>query len=152
LSPPLQENIDCYEVKGREGQASPDRFLPQAQNGDVRAEYYVGHAYYRGSDYKKAAFWLKKSANQGNADAQGTLSPLYLNDKSGETDYKEAYFWSLLSLKWYKKSDFGKGLDMPSCEYDLLRVKAGNKLTLGQRLKIVMRAEIWEPKPEVNHN
>jgi TPR repeat protein len=48
-------------------------------------------------DYVEAVKWLRKSAEQGNADAQASLGAIYLFGKGVEQDYVEA-------VKWLRKS------------------------------------------------
>ena len=48
-------------------------------------------------DYKEAAKWYRKSAEQGDADAQDKLGLMYYNGQGVPKDYKEA-------VKWYTKA------------------------------------------------
>ncbi len=68
---------------------------------DAEARNYLGIMYANGNgvaqDSAKALMWLKKSANQGNANAQFNLGYMYVNGSGVEQDYKEG-------VKWYRKS------------------------------------------------
>jgi TPR repeat protein len=44
-------------------------------------------------DFTKAAFWLEKSAEQGDPDAQGPLGVLYRSGLGVEQDYTKALYW-----------------------------------------------------------
>jgi len=48
-------------------------------------------------DYKEAARWYRKAANQGLANAQTNLGLMYANGAGVSKDYKEA-------AKWYQKA------------------------------------------------
>jgi TPR repeat protein len=43
--------------------------------------------------YTQAAFWLRKAAEKGDAEAQGALGDLYDSDQGGLQDYEQAAFW-----------------------------------------------------------
>jgi TPR repeat protein len=43
--------------------------------------------------YKNAAYWFKKAANQGNADAQYNLGVCYENGHGVKKDLQKAKFW-----------------------------------------------------------
>jgi len=44
-------------------------------------------------DYGKADLWLRRAAEQGNADAQFWLGVGYEQGRLGSTDYREAFKW-----------------------------------------------------------
>lgn len=44
-----------------------------AEQGDADAQYHLGMFYNLQNDYIKCKYWYKKSADQGNIDAQITL-------------------------------------------------------------------------------
>ena len=83
-----------------------EQLLSDANSGGVLSQNYLGMLYYgndRGDlgvpqDYKEAAKWYRKAADQGNADAQLRIGSLYLNEKSGLP-----YSW-VLSVQWVQKS------------------------------------------------
>lgn len=51
-----------------------------AENGDANAQYFLGRMYYYGDGAEqsdtKAIEWLKKSAEQGNTDAQDFIDKI----------------------------------------------------------------------------
>jgi uncharacterized protein len=61
------------------------------------AQYQLGLMYYKGQgvaqDYKQAAFWYQKAADQGNANGQYNLGVMYDNGRGVAQDYKQAAFW-----------------------------------------------------------
>jgi hypothetical protein len=44
-------------------------------------------------DYTQAIFWLRKAAEQGNANAQAALGMMYANGQGVPQDYAQALFW-----------------------------------------------------------
>lgn len=76
-------------------------FLPSADAGDARSQYYVGYLYYSGwgisQNLKKAVEYLTASANKNNANAQSMLGYMYdrgegvpLNKKKAIELYQKA--------------------------------------------------------------
>lgn len=80
-----------------------ENLLP-AQQGDAKAQVFVGYLYETGQgvrqDYAKAAKWYEKAAWQGNATAQMQLGDMYLKGKGVPQNYVMAYMWlELASLQ-----------------------------------------------------
>lgn len=67
----------------------------KAEAGDAEAEWKLGDCYFLGKgvvkDVMEAEKWYRKSAEQGNAQAQCQLGAIYLDKK----DYTESMKWSL---------------------------------------------------------
>lgn len=61
------------------------------------AEYKRGQAYVKGSsvpkNYKKAVFWLKKAAVQGNAKAETAMGVVYAEGDGVPRNYSKAVYW-----------------------------------------------------------
>lgn len=55
-------------------------------------------------DYKEAAKWFRKAADQGNSSAQIYLGDMYSNGKGVPQDFKEA-------ANWYRKDAQNSGWD-----------------------------------------
>lgn len=81
---------------------SKSQLLRKAQAGDANAQYQVGDYYYHGysyggldfeKDYREAAKWLLKAAEQGHAIAQHLLSFCYKFGDGVAKDYDEAEKW-----------------------------------------------------------
>ncbi len=74
---------------------------PDAEKGDMEAQYYVGEIYQRGlgaaSNYSRAAEWYRKAAEQGYVKAQMSLAYLYEKGLGVEKDPQQA-------LHWYRKA------------------------------------------------
>ena len=62
------------EFSSAQNDAIVQRYLPQAQAGDAKAQYMLGAHYYQIHDNENARLWLKKSADQGNQQAAGMLN------------------------------------------------------------------------------
>lgn len=96
--------LDC-EIRGGE-YVSYDRatyesslavWLPQAQQGDPKAQNYVGEIYERGlgtqPNYTEAALWYRKAAEQGHGPAQVNLGQLYETGRGVPQDSEQAIAW-----------------------------------------------------------
>jgi len=64
---------------------------------DPIAQYKLGVKYHDSDNYTEALKWYRKSAQQGNAEAQYAMGFMYLNGYGVSTDYYE-------SAKWFRKS------------------------------------------------
>jgi TPR repeat protein len=100
--------------------------LAKATTGDPAAQYQVGWHYEHpdatwgegytesGSsphDYVQAAFWYRKSAEQGNADAQYDLGDFYLFGHGVQLDYAQG-------IRWFRKA---AEQGSPAAQTDLAR-------------------------------
>lgn len=85
------DSTEYHEKMAREGDAEHQRLL-----GMRYLEGYQGH-YYEiiEKDEAKALYWLSKSAEQDNADAQFALGRLYYGRKESEQDKYIAVSWLL---------------------------------------------------------
>lgn len=72
-------------------------WLPQAQEGDKKAQTYVGEIYEKGlgvpPDHAKAAEWYRRAAEQGDARAQVNLGHLYEKGLGVRQDPAAAVNW-----------------------------------------------------------
>ena len=70
---------------------------PLAEEGDARAQYYLGLMHARGEgvpeDNRQAAHWFRKSAEQGNPQSQFHLGMLYANGRGVLEDDRQALHW-----------------------------------------------------------
>jgi len=64
-------------------------------------QYFIGRMFNNGEgvtqDYKEAAKWYRKAADQGDADAQNNLGMMYDNGQGILQDYILAHMWYNLS-------------------------------------------------------
>jgi TPR repeat protein len=76
-------------------------WLPEAEQGDPRAQTYVGEIFEKGlgtvSDYQAAATWYLRAADQGYSPAQINLGQLYEKGLGVEPDMQAA-------LNWYRRA------------------------------------------------
>ena len=89
--------------------AAVDCFRIAAEQGDVRAQYWLGGCYYFGvgveQNYTEAVIWYRKAAEQGQTiaqslfqiAAQNSLGNCYYNGYGIDRNYTEA-------VKWYRKA------------------------------------------------
>ncbi len=86
-------------------------WLPLAEQGDARAQTYVGEIHEKGlgiaPDFAAAARWYRKAAEQGYAPAQISLGQLYETGRGVERDPAQA-------LAWYRRAS---GLDEAGLEF-----------------------------------
>lgn len=72
-----------------------------AEQGDAKAQYYLGVKYAFGDgvpkDLVQAGEWYRKAAEQGYADAQAKLDVMYANDEGAPKDLAKAF-------QWYRKA------------------------------------------------
>lgn len=91
------------DVAFKEGdyERSFELFMTRAEEGDVRAQNYVGIHYYLGigveRDYKKANQWYEKAARQGYPDAQRNYANLYHYGLGVPRNYYTAFIWYFAS-------------------------------------------------------
>lgn len=76
-------------------------WLPLAQQGDVKAQTYVGQIYEKGlglpPDYQVAVHWYNQAAAQGYSEAQLSLGYLYEQGLGVQKDL-------ITALNWYRKA------------------------------------------------
>jgi uncharacterized protein len=72
-------------------------YRKSAENGDVRAQNYLGLINDIKKNYKEALRWYKKSANQGNADGQFNVGYKYFYGQGVPKDNVLAYMWFSLA-------------------------------------------------------
>jgi TPR repeat protein len=98
--PSLPENIKQIETQARGG-------LAEAQH-DLAAIYTAGHGGVK-QNYERAAFWFRKAADQGIANAAYNLGVLYHQGLGVKADIKQA-------IKWYETA---AKIDHPEAQYNL---------------------------------
>jgi uncharacterized protein len=79
-----------------------ENLLP-AQQGDAKAQVFVGYLYETGQgvaqDYTKAAEWYRRAAEKGNATAQLQLGNMYLYGRGVSQNFVYAYMWLNLAAR-----------------------------------------------------
>jgi TPR repeat protein len=92
--------------------ANLEKHRANAEKGDAYSQKLVGISYLmsalskkpKTNDYMEAAKWFFKSAEQGDAGAQGNLAVLYEEGNGVAKDFVEAYAWYNLSSLTSKDS------------------------------------------------
>jgi hypothetical protein len=76
-------------------------FQAMAEQGNARAQFFLGEMYLNGSgvprDYAQALKWARAAAEQNDSDAQYTLGGIYESGKGVPQDYAQAHMWYSLS-------------------------------------------------------
>ena len=111
---------------------------PLAEQGDARAQYYLGLLYENGDgvpqDYEKAREWYEKSAAQGEANAQFYLGLLSAFGQGGPLDLAQAHMWYSLAA--------GNG----HVGATVYRNDLAKQMTPAQIAEAQKRAREWKPK------
>jgi hypothetical protein len=91
----------CDDETDSADQATVEKYLKKAEQGDVEAQFIVGQCYFTGDnveeDDAEALKWYRKAAEQGHADAQNSLGNMYYIGVGVTKDDEEA-------ATWYRKS------------------------------------------------
>ena len=97
----FDEGSEAYSV-GDYARAMVE-FKPAAEQGDPRAEYFVGFLYYRGygvqKDFAEAAKWFGKAAAKGDSRSQYYVAKMNEKGEGAEKSLVQAHMWFTLSAK-----------------------------------------------------
>lgn len=94
-------NLACCYNRGKGMEVDKDKafrwFMAAAEAGDSDAQFQVGNFYFEGigsvkEDNAKAAYWLQKSADQGNECAYPQLAMCYCNGWGVELDAAYGFY------------------------------------------------------------
>jgi uncharacterized protein len=73
------------------------QIIENAEAGDMLSQSTLGTMYYQGDgvsiDYKKAYYWVKKSAAQEHINAMYNLGYMYWSGDGTSQDYEKAFYW-----------------------------------------------------------
>jgi TPR repeat protein len=96
-----QKDMSIEAVPAEDKAEAVRRFRKAAEQGDAKAQYNLGAAYYKGEgvsqDKAEAVRWIRKAAEQGFAKAQTSLGMAYYKGEGVSKDNAEA-------VKWYRKA------------------------------------------------
>jgi len=91
----FDEGFAAYE--GGDYAAALKEFRSLAEQGDAKAQFYLGAMYEGGrsvtQDYKEAVKWYRKAAEKGLAEAQNNLGEMYRKGEGVTQDYVQAHMW-----------------------------------------------------------
>ncbi|MFS8115580.1 tetratricopeptide repeat protein [Rhizobium jaguaris] len=100
LSPPAYAQTDDGKAAfaKHDYRAALLNWQPRAEQGDATAQYGLGRLYFSGlgvqPDFKQAAFWFRKAADQNNPYAERCLGLAYsLGDDEAAPDPEQANIW-----------------------------------------------------------
>ena len=92
---PVEEGIKFYNEGSYE--KALNVFRPAAEQGNARAQDYLGILYASGQgvqqDYQQALKWYRKAAEQGEAFGQYSLGWMYEKGLGVKQDYQQAVHW-----------------------------------------------------------
>ena len=92
----------AYYLRG-DFTAALREWRPLAEEGDARAQYYLGIMHANGEGVpendRQAAYWFQKSARQGNSQSQYHLGAMYANGEGVPEDDPQAVYWFRKSAK-----------------------------------------------------
>ncbi len=98
----MEEGVGAYQRA--DYAAAFSQFKPLAENGDPKAQFYLGEMYGQGQgikrDLKKAARWYREAAMQGHTTAQAILGGLYAAGLGVPRDFGLAYYWLIIAAIW----------------------------------------------------
>jgi len=119
--------------------------LPLAGRDDAAAESALGIIYLNGKgvepDWAEAEVWLRKAADQGDANAQVALAYSYVSGRiSDPADYLEAYKWMSIAAL-----DGSNATTQPAIQW---RDRIAERLTAEQRATADRWVEHWRPALE----
>ncbi|MEO1160670.1 MAG: hypothetical protein AAFW74_09490 [Pseudomonadota bacterium] len=77
----------------QEHQVDISQHFKRAKEGDAASQLVVGMKYLELRNPAQALYWLKKSAAQGNVDAQIYLGDAYARGKGVSVDFIRAHMW-----------------------------------------------------------
>ena len=93
LSPLYAASFDCNKATTEKAKA----ICTSAYEGDVDAQFEFGKLFASGEiivgDYKQAAFWFSKAAEQDHSGAKWALGLMYEYGEGVEQNYDKAVFW-----------------------------------------------------------
>jgi len=134
---PLQAGIAAYNA--HDYAAAAQLLLPLAEDGNARAQTYVGFMYANGrglpQNYIAAARWYRSAGEQGVPMAQFMLGLMYDKGQGVPQDYVLAYMWLNLATA-----------EAPPRERDYwvrIRDAVASKLTLVERTDAQRLAVQW---------
>lgn len=89
-----------WEAEAAEEEIDERSLEEQAEDGDAEAQLMIGCEYDFGEyagNYEEAVKWYRKSAEQGNSQAQNNLGFCYQKGNGVEQSYEEAMKWYLMA-------------------------------------------------------
>jgi len=97
--PTYQSGLQKFNSK--DYRTAYNTWLPLANKGNSKAQYYIGYMYLNGlhvkQDSVEARKWFERAAGQGDANAQNDLGSLFLNGQGVQRNLDTALKWFQLS-------------------------------------------------------
>jgi uncharacterized protein len=118
-------------------------FKPLAEQGDARAQYFVGFLYRYGygvtADRAESGKWFRLAAEQGDSRSLFYLGKMYESGEGVERDPVAAYMWLSLSAKLAPNAR-----DAAYTREDIKKLE--RKMSAEQIAKAKEMAAQWKPK------
>ena len=99
-----QENQGYEDYKKGKYHQAFKKLKGPAENGDPKAQLYIGMMYHIGTgvaqNEKEAVKWLKLASEQKNTTAMKTLANILFDNQKEEKDVIMAYVWSSLAIEY----------------------------------------------------
>lgn len=87
-------------------------FMPLAEVGNKNAQLIIARFFHNKTDYANAIIWFRKSAEQGQTDAQSELGLMLENGRGTSKNVEEAADWYLKSATESEKINPEKDINM----------------------------------------
>ena len=82
-----------------------------AKKGDLKSQRELAHYYYQNKQYKKAFYWFKKAALQGDAESQYNTGAMHYSGQGVTQNKKQAFHWfEKAALQDYAIAQFNLGV------------------------------------------
>jgi TPR repeat protein len=122
---------------------SGEIFARLAEQGDPRAQTYLGVMYLRGrgvaQNFDVAAFWLHLAAEASLPEAQYFLGLMYDKGQGVAQDFVVAHAWLNLAVSHAEPGQRGRWV--------LIRDAVASKMTQAQLAQARLLAYTWRPEP-----
>ena len=120
----VRQADSCYNNKQYNDAFPLYMQITEKEANNTDAQNKLGKCYYNGygasQDYKQAAYWFYKAADQGQLNAQTNLGICYQNGNGVTQDYKQAVYWY---RKAANQGDVNAQTNLGVCYYNSWGVK-----------------------------
>jgi len=101
LAAPHDDAFKAYDAGDFE--AAVNIWRPMAEDGDARAQYWIGKLYTRGAgvakDFAQARKWIEAAARQGHTKAEHGMGDIYRYGDGVRSDASTSFDWYMRAAK-----------------------------------------------------
>ncbi|MGZ3607361.1 MAG: tetratricopeptide repeat protein [Syntrophales bacterium] len=90
INPDFQDGLKAYVLK--DYATAFKKLQPLAASGNAKSQHMLGELYIVTQDYRQAADWMRKAAEQGDDEAQTNMSDMYCSGLGVTQDYQQAEY------------------------------------------------------------